>query len=160
MNQWTSEYGDTGWTVLTGENLSTRRKPFQMPLRPSHILCGLACDWTRASSLRGRRISTWAVALHVDNLNLKNDADWINCWGQRPVTSSLLLTRLRKLTVSYNSSDGWIGVQIPAGARDFFFFLRNVQTGSGATQSHIQYIADILPGGGVSGAWSLPLTRM
>jgi BMFP domain-containing protein YqiC len=47
---------------LTGENRQLGEKPVPVPLCPPQISYGLTWDRTRASVVRGRRLTAWAMA--------------------------------------------------------------------------------------------------
>jgi hypothetical protein len=56
------ELGERRWNyILTEENRRTRRKAYPSPLCPWQIPHGLTRARTRASAVRGRRLSTWAM---------------------------------------------------------------------------------------------------
>ena len=48
--------------TLTGETEVLEGKPVHFPLRPPQIACGLAWDRTWVSTMRGRQLTTRAVA--------------------------------------------------------------------------------------------------
>jgi hypothetical protein len=57
------EFGERRWNdILTGEDLRTRRKAVPVPLCLPQIPHLLTRARTRASTVRGRRLTTWAMA--------------------------------------------------------------------------------------------------
>jgi hypothetical protein len=73
------EWNWQGKTEVLGEN------PVPVPLCPPQILQGLTRDRTRASALRGRRLTAWAMARPRRRLSIVNSvsslvdllADWL-----------------------------------------------------------------------------------
>jgi hypothetical protein len=47
---------------IDGKTKEFREKPVPVPLCPPQILHRLTWAWTRASAMRGRRLTTWAMA--------------------------------------------------------------------------------------------------
>jgi hypothetical protein len=54
---------------LTGENRQLGEKPVPVPLCPPQTPHGLIEDWTRASTVEGRRLTAWAMARPIQSLN-------------------------------------------------------------------------------------------
>jgi hypothetical protein len=73
-----------GGMILTGENRRTwRKKPVPVPLCPAQIPRGLSRVRTRASAVRGRRLTTWAMArpqtASLNKLQTNNRRVWETC---------------------------------------------------------------------------------
>jgi hypothetical protein len=82
--------------ILTGENRRTRRKTCPVPLCPPQIPHGLTRERTRASAVRGRRLTTWAKARPVSRSHYwHNIADTrMACYEMsQPASDLALFTR-------------------------------------------------------------------
>jgi hypothetical protein len=67
------EFGERRWNdILTGETEELREKPVPVPLCPPQISHGLTQARTRASAVRGRWLTTWAMAWPKCHLHLYN----------------------------------------------------------------------------------------
>jgi hypothetical protein len=65
------EFGERRWNdILTGETRGTREKPAPVSLCPPQIPHGLTRARTRASPMKGRRLTTWAMARPNGIINL------------------------------------------------------------------------------------------
>jgi hypothetical protein len=66
-----------GGMVLTGEN----RRPVTVPLRPPQIPHKLTREWTRASGVRGRWLTAWAITRPPTLLIIQSPSGrgWIHC---------------------------------------------------------------------------------
>jgi hypothetical protein len=65
---WYTSTENHGGMILTGETRRTRRKPVPVPLRTLQIPHGLTRLRTRASAVRGRWLTAWAMARPILNL--------------------------------------------------------------------------------------------
>jgi hypothetical protein len=59
------ELESDGGMILTGKSRITRKKPVPLPLCPLQVPHGLTRAPTRASAVRGRRLTAWAMARSV-----------------------------------------------------------------------------------------------
>jgi hypothetical protein len=75
------EYGEPRWNDTDRGNRRTRRKPVTVQLCPQHISHGPTMARTRSSAVRGRQLTSWAMAPPSGRLlptNLRLCAPWFH----------------------------------------------------------------------------------
>jgi hypothetical protein len=69
-SRWYMGMEGDGGMILTGDNRITRRKPVPVQICPPHIPHGLTHGRSRASAVKGRRLTAWAMAMPIHYLVL------------------------------------------------------------------------------------------